>query len=50
MNRWTVKIEREPKPGYFPRGFHYKREAEKVAQEVAEHGGQAKVEPTKVLS
>jgi len=34
-------------PGYFPRKFHYKRDAEELKRVVESNGGQAEVKPAK---
>ena len=48
---WVVKLTKQPNhhtnyypPGYFPRGFHYKKEALNLKKEVEEMGGKATVE------
>lgn len=48
--RWTVRLVKAPerndfRDGFFPRGFHYKREAEWLVAEVRQKGGEAKIEP-----
>ena len=45
---WQVEIVRLPavhdfRDGFFPRKFRYKRDAEELAREVAEKGGEAVV-------
>lgn len=48
MKNWSVEIVRGPfagvyRAGYFPRGFHYKRDAVKLLAEVGRNGGEARV-------
>lgn len=47
--RWIVRLTKEPKvrifkKNYFPRGFHYKKDAKEQKREVEKHEGEAVVE------
>lgn len=49
MKNWTVKLTKSPKPNcypnnYFPRDFHYKKDALALKEEVEKKGGKAEVE------
>jgi hypothetical protein len=51
-HRWTVVLDRRPSygewpAGYFPRRFHYKRDAFDLVEQVESYGGVAHVEITK---
>lgn len=41
----TTPVRNDFRPNYFPRGFHYRREADDMVQEVVEKGGTAHVVP-----
>ena len=46
--RYTVVLIKNPvpynyPPGYFPRGFAYKKDAEKLAADIEKNGGKAEV-------
>jgi hypothetical protein len=50
--KWLVKLIKRPTrddfpAGYFPRGFHYKKDALKLVEEVKQKGGDAIVEPAR---
>ena len=47
---WIVKLVKEPtryvyRRGFFPRKYHYKRDALDLVQEVKSNGGEAVCEP-----
>lgn len=49
MTNWKVRLVKPPKindfrSDYFPRGFHYKKDALALKKEVEEKGGEAVVE------
>lgn len=49
MKNWVVKLVQTPKQNdfrhdFFPRHFHYKKDAEELKKEVEKKGGEAKVE------
>lgn len=46
---WLVKLVKTPtvndfRRGFFPRKFHYKKDAEELRREVESKGGEAKIE------
>ena len=49
---WVVVLTKKPtlndfRDGFFPRAFHYKKDAQALADEVKKKGGDARVEKAK---